>query len=845
MHKRVYRLLILLTVFVAALFFMSGHIKEEEITLENTVKMKEATFPLLYLKSGGYAMNRLHGYSSNIAAGKVRETITPLDSRKTIEIFLEERGREIKKLKFEVRKPGDTQVLESGLISALEEGDGVKKAKLKLSANLDTSREYALKLTAVVDDGEKLHYYTRIKYYETDFFLKEKLDFVAEFHESSMDKKKAASLAAYMEPSKAEDNTSLARVTIHSSLDNLSWGNLEPRVITEIIPSIKEINVETAAVLLDYFVSADTESGQCVYRVKEFYRIRYTSNRIYLLNYERTMEELFDIEKTSVSKSDFKIGIANEENLDLMTNADSTKAAFVREGALWYYSLAENKAVCVFSFLSENGDYLRDAYDQHSIRILNMDDSGNIDFTVYGYMNRGDYEGKTGLVLYHFYADSCRIEERVYIPLEASYQMLKEDMEGFSYVSTKGVFYFTVNDRVYSYNIAARRLKTVARKVTEENFTVLEGAGAVAWLDNPEVKESKSISILDLESEEVINLLAPEGECIKIFGSMGGSVIFGYVHPEDICQAENGEEYTPAYELEIADKTGKIQKTYQKKNIYITKAEVKENVARLTRVKKSGDAGYPYHEISSDSILNQGGEKLAGVVLETRVTEQTKTEYYISLPDNFSMDEKPKVVYTENAILSEDTTLRLPEEEWDVKKYYVYALGEITTSYDELAEAVIEADSQMGVVLNHESLLVWERGGRFNHKTLGHIKQTRTKDGITAKGACLYMLLSNAGVSKDAEKLSEDNRSIPEILSDSLLEPVNLTGCTLDEILYFVSSGKAVIAMKGENRPVVITAYDESTVTWFDPKEGSVKQSITAAASQLEKAGNIFISYVN
>lgn len=107
------------------------------------------------------------------------------------------------------------------------------------------------------------------------------------------------------------------------------------------------------------------------------------------------------------------------------------------------------------------------------------------------------------------------------------------------------------------------------------------------------------------------------------------------------------------------------------------------------------------------------------------------------------------------------------------------------------------------------------------------------------------MLLSNAGVSKDAKALSEDSRSIPEILGDSLLEPINLTGCTLDEMLYFISSGKAVIAMKAENRPVVITAYDESTVTWFEPKEGSVKQSITAAASQFEKAGNIFISYVN
>lgn len=845
MHKRVYKLLILLAVFVAALVFMSGHIKEEEITLENTVKMKEAAFPLLYLRSSGFEMNRLHGYSSNIPASEVREAITPLDGKKTLEIFLEEKGRRVKRLKFEVRKPGSNEILESGSISALEEKDGVKTAKLKLSSNLDTSKEYALKLTAVADNGDKLHYYTRIKYYETDFFLKEKLDFVKYFHEASMNKEKVKKLAAYMEPSRADDNTSLAKVTIHSSLENLSWGNLKPEILTDVIPAIKEINVETAAVLLEYFAAADTEAGRCVYHVKEFYRLRYTSNRIYLLNYERTMEELFDIEKTSVSKSDFKIGITNQKNMETVVNEDNTKVAFVREGALWYYSLAENKAVCVFSFLSEKMDYLRDAYDQHSIRILNMDDSGNIDFTVYGYMNRGDYEGKTGLVLYSFYADSNRIEERVYIPLETSYQILKEDIEGFSYVSAKGVFYFTVNNRVYSYNIAARRLKIVATDITEENFAVLEGVGAIAWLDNPQIGESEALSILDLETEQERRLSAPAGECMKIFGSIDGSVIFGYVRPKDIRQAENGEGYTPAYELGIADKDGKILKSYKKKNIYITKAQVRENVARLTRVKKSGDGQYPYKEISSDSILSQAGNGNMGVVLETRITEQTKTEYYLSLPEGYEMGGKPKVTRTVNAILSEDTTLRLPEEEWDVKKYYVYALGEITASYEDPAEAILEADAQMGVVLNRDSLLVWERGGRFNHKMLGQIKQTRVKSGVTAKGACLYMLLSNAQVSSDASKLSKDSRSIPEVLGDSLKEPVNLTGCTLDEVLYFVSSGKAVIAMRAEGQPVVITAYDEASVTWYDPKEGSVKQSIKNAAAMFEAAGNIFISYIN
>jgi hypothetical protein len=744
-----------------------------------------------------------------------------------------------------VRKPGTAKLLESGQISALAETDGKKTAKLKFSAILDTSREYALKVTAVLTDGNKIHYYTRIKYYETDIFLQEKLDFVTYFHETSMDKEKAKALAAYLEPNTSADNTTLAKVTIHSSLENLSWGELEPELITDIVPSIKEINVETAAVLLEYFVKADTESGECVYRIKEFYRVRYTSNRIYLLYYERGMEELFDIEKTSVSKSDFKIGITSQTDFDITVSEDESRVAFVREGTLWYYSLAENKAVRVFSFLSDKKDYLREAYDQHKIQIINMDDGGNIDFMVYGYINRGDYEGKTGLILYHFYADSTRIEEQVYIPLETSYQLLKEDIDDFSYVSKKGVFYFTVNDTVYSYSMAAKRLKTVATDVTEENFAVMSKAGAIAWLDEPEVENSTALRLLDLETEEEMTLSAPAGECIRIFGSLEGSVLFGYVRPKDIAQSENGDRYTPAYEVRIADKTGSILKTYQKDDIYITRAEIKDNVAKLIRVKKSGDEKYPYKTVATDSILSQGGQTKTSVALEKRVTEQTKTEYYLSLPDSFEMGELPKVAKTVNAILLEDTTLRLPEEDTQTPKYYVYALGKVTAAYEDVTKAILEADDQMGVVLNRNSLLVWERGGKFNNKTLTQLKTVRSGDEITAKGACLSMLLSSAGLTMDAKTLSKDGRSMPEILKDSLEEPVNLTGCTLDEVLYFVSSGRAVIAMKTENHPVVLTAYDETTVTWYDPVSGSNKQSIATAASLFEAADNIFISYIN
>ena len=38
-----------------------------------------------------------------------------------------------------------------------------------------------------------------------------------------------------------------------------------------------------------------------------------------------------------------------------------------------------------------------------------------VDFIFYGYMNKGSYEGKTAVILYRFYKEQERVEERVYI----------------------------------------------------------------------------------------------------------------------------------------------------------------------------------------------------------------------------------------------------------------------------------------------------------------------------------------------------------------------------------------------------------------------------------------------
>ena len=224
---------------------------------------------------------------------------------------------------------------------------------------------------------------------------------------------------------------------------------------------------------------------------------------MYLLGYQRTMEEVFNSNLTSVKKNALKIGITNDENLKLHSTEDETKLCFVRQGALWYYDTVENRAVKVFSFLTDKKDYKRSGYNRYGINIINMDEEGNIDFMVYGYINRGDYEGRVAVLLYKFHASENRIEELVYIPMETTYEMLKEDLNDYGYLSSNGVFYFAINNQVYSYNIASRRLKTIASDISEDDIILLENAGYLAWQESHVVKKSKVVHILNLETEQI------------------------------------------------------------------------------------------------------------------------------------------------------------------------------------------------------------------------------------------------------------------------------------------------------------------------------------------------------
>lgn len=845
MLKQVYRIIILIAVFVASIYYFSRDIKEVVFDINNLTKMEEATFPLVTIKSGEYKINLLHGYSSNLEANAIREAVTPLGKDHSFEVVINQEQYDIKKLNYELRDFVTNDLIETDSVSVFEDNGSEKSAKIKLTSELDQRKEYAVKLTLVTSESRKIYYYHRVKFYD-EAYVNEKLDFIMDFHNAIKNKVKAEDYAKYLEPKGEADNTTLAKVNIYSSFELVTWGNLKPEFMTEVIPTIVEIYQDTASVVLKYIVRVEISGNVELQEVKEYYRVRYTKDRMYLLNYERSMEALFDASLTSIAKSELKLGISSETELPYLVSPDKQKLAFVRSRELWFYNLEENEMVRVFSFRQENTDYIRDLYDQHDIRILNMDAEGNINFLVYGYMNRGQYEGRVAVILYEYIRAENRIEEKVYIPVEEPYQTLNGNLGEFAYYNSLDVFYFHMQRNIYAYNLITGKLSELAHQIDQDKTVFIREQNIVAWQDSSDPGLAGEIRIMELETGDVQSIKTLAGYSILLMDMIDTNLVYGFAAKEDIITLVDGRVIAPMSMIEIASADKQVLKNYRKAGYYVTDLEVLNNTIELTRVQRADENGRKYFApAAEDYIMNQGKDTKPLLEVTSRVTENALAEWYLSLPGGFIMERIPDIKVTVNTVISQDPTLRLPEKDMVESYFQTYAAGEITGRFMEAEEAIEAANEGTGVVLDHNHRLVWERGVKVSKKVISGFDDPDilSEDSLES---CIGLLLKHLGKNVSSGQVTMNGRSAYEVMDSNMEErPVRLTGATLDDVLYYVSEGRPVIAMTSQTDAVLIYGYDNFNINVVDPKQNKTdKIGLQDSEEMFEEAGNVFLSYL-
>ena len=267
---------------------------------KQTVTMKEASFPLISMEVEGMEMNLMHGYAANLDSKVIRDCIIPVTGERSFTVNIDERGSNVKKLKYQIFNI-DGRQKEEDSFTILEDGEGKKNQKISLKETYETGSEYILKLTLITNTSKRIYYYSRIKMYDQGR-LKDKIDFILNFHKVLLDPngRRAEALMDWLEPSRATDISTFAHVGIKSRLNMVSYGSLNPKVVYEQVPTVTEFYENYASVRIDYILSVDTETGTEYYRAEEDYRIGLKGDRTYLYNYERSMEELFDIKQFSM-----------------------------------------------------------------------------------------------------------------------------------------------------------------------------------------------------------------------------------------------------------------------------------------------------------------------------------------------------------------------------------------------------------------------------------------------------------------------------------------------------------------------------------------------------------------
>lgn len=834
MKERIIRIGVLTVVFVLAVILFSFITNRGNDDM--TADMGAPSFPTMSFKAEGYTMNHLVGYRDEMNLPAMRDTITPLNETGNVEADIDFHGKKVKSLLYEIYTLDGKECL------LQKEEKQVSETMTFVVGNvLKENIEGVLKVTLTTEDGKEIHYYTRVVRPD-EYHVRECLDFAKTLHTEMMGKSENGVLSGVIEPNAESDNTTLQHVTIHSDLPHIMWGKLKPEIVGDIIWDVKEMNATYTAVQLRYQVKCEGETNaEEIYNVKEFFRVRYLKGKLYLLDYDRTMNQVVDVSNQILTHTGIELGIVPKDT-PYKINDDGTIVGFIQERELWSYDKEEDSLALVFSFRDSEKKDDRNLYDQHAIRIISMDKTGNMSFVVYGYMNRGEHEGRVGAAIYYFDITKNVVEEKAFIPSDKSFTIAEDELGKLVYYNNEeNLLYVLVDGVLYKVDLEEGNKEKVARNLGEKQYVVSEDGHLLAYQKSGTVTEATEVTVLNFRTGNSYKVASGEGENIRPLGFIHEDFIYGISRPEHAGKTVSGENVVPMYKLEIQNAKKKILKTYALENIYIADVFVEGNMITLNRVMKNGEV---YTAIDRDYITNNQEKKESNISLQSYVTEVKETQHRLEYANRLE-DIKPKVLKPKQVLFENPTTIAF--ESKDEKGYfYVYGLGELLGFYDKAGYAVQKADEVSGVVVSSKQAYVWERGNRDLQYNNSDIPEFVAGEGETTLEACIRQVLAYEGNSVNVTEEIQGGKSPIAVLNEySGGEALDLTGCTAEEMLYIIGKGTPVIAMTNSTNAVLLIGYDMKTITYIDPTDGGIRTTVKEEIDNMVVgSGHTFIGYV-
>lgn len=630
-----------------------------------TTTMKQATLPVVYMQTeNGTSFNRLFGYTTGDAKNiNAKECLTPLPADKNLQVRIDTYGSTIIAVSYRVRAIDDLSLIEYTKVEDYEQEDDQIHASFPIKNLIDDNRNYLLEIELSTKDKDKITYYTQIIGGVFSGF-QEKIDFVKEFNSNIYDSNNIKNIMKYIETNASGNNDNYGHVTINSLQSTIGWGDLLPFVESEIVPTVMSITGETAEITMDYFVGAENENGGYdSYDVSEKYRVRYARGNMYLLDYDRTANQIFDGKNDMYSTSKINMGVRSSTSVYAKSNEEGTYTLFADHGNLWELSNEDGAFTRIFSFETEDTDNLRERANKHDIRIMNMEPDGSCKFIVYGYMPCGEHEGTQGISLFSYNYVENIVKEEIFIPMDISYEEMQEKVGEIAYVDGNQQFYIMIDGTLYAINLVSREVMIEASGLTKERYAVVADGNCIAYLTQKDEKEI--IRIYNMEKGENYEIEPKDDEKLKVLGFINTDFIYGVAKEDDIVYGMDGPDVFPMEYIYILDKDYHVIKEYHEDDIYITNAEINRQRMNLYRVQKIDGM---YEQVAMDQLINREENSKNGVTTDTVKSDDKKTEVILVLQKAVPGIDNVTVRLAEKVIFKEDTPFSFEEQSVQSKK---------------------------------------------------------------------------------------------------------------------------------------------------------------------------------
>lgn len=838
MKKGIIKAAVFIAVFILTLIVVSRIMNKGHDNL--TIEMSQASFPLITMEMDGMTYNQLHGYAQAMDVAFQRDAVTILGAERDTGFTIDTFGENVLGISIEVRSIDGSRLIENRAITDYTVKRGQISGNLALKDLIDRDGEYSLAIILEMEESRQIYYYTRVIWSDS-LHAAEKLDFCIDFHQRLYDREAARELTRYLETDyKLEDNSSFHKVNIHSSFRQITWGELNVREEVEPVFRLQEIASQTASFTGDYVVSTSSDGDRTYYLVREYFRIRYSPERMYLLDYDRTMTQITNPEDM-YGNDKILLGIA-DANVDMLESEDGNIVLFQTANRLFSYDVNNNKLTVIFGFYDSDNADARTIYDQHSIKILDVDEGGNAQFAVYGYMNRGRHEGEVGIQIYTYNSSLNTVEELIYILSDRTYAVLAAEMEQLLYLNRDRQLYLNLNHIVYRINLAERTYTKLIDIVQDESLWVSENHKIAIWPEGEDVYHSSVLNIRNLNQDAGTTVTVAVGEAIMPLGFMEEDIIYGVARSEDIVEENSGHLFFPMYKICICNSEGELLKEYSQTDIYVTDCVVEDNQIVLERLEKTekGD----YRQAERDHIMNNvetASGKNVVVAADIDVYER-----YVQIQTRKVIDAKTIKILTPKEVVYEGGRTLSLDGEKERERYYVYGAYGIDGIFLSPAGAVNRAYELSGVVVNGSGERIWLKGNRVVRNQIMAIKEASVTEEKNSLAVCLDTIFRFEGLVRNSEYLLAQGQNVLEVLQDNLQDAkiLDMTGCSLDAMLYYVNRDIPVLALLEDGEAVLITGFNEYNVVIMEPSTGTLyKKGMNDSTEWFAENGNCFITY--